>query len=136
MDGSFASRLIAAKCRVAPVKRTTIVWLEMNGAVIAKMLKSFTEEMTNIKFSKTYFILGFEIVLAMLQRESYGFSTYIGLRIVEIQRNSKLSNWHWIDGRSNIAYWITKGRCPKELNEKRMWQNWPNFPKLDEIIKQ
>ena len=134
IDGSFTSRLVAAKCRVAPVKRITIVRLEMNGAVIAKRLKSFIEEMTRIKFSKTYFIVDSEIVLAMLQRESYGFSTYIGLTIGEIQRDTKLSNWYWVDGQSNIADWVTIGRCPKELNEKSIWQNGPDFLKLDEIL--
>ena len=42
-DGTFNSKLIAAKCRVAPIKRLTIVRLEMNAAVMATRLKSFLE---------------------------------------------------------------------------------------------
>ena len=73
--------------------RIAIIRLEMNGVVIAKMLKSSIEEMKRIKFSKIYFIVASEIVLAMLQNG-------------EIQGNTKLINWCWTDDQSNVA-WVT-----------------------------
>ena len=43
-DGKFESRLIAAKTRVSPLKRMTIVRIELNGAVLAGRLASFLKK--------------------------------------------------------------------------------------------
>ena len=99
------------------MKRITIVRLEINGSVLAKRLMCFIQRETRIKFAQVYFLVDSEIVVAMLQKESYGFGTYIGVRVGEIQQATKPGDWHWIDGQLNIADWITSGRSPKELHK-------------------
>ena len=126
-NGHFSSCLVPAKCRVTPIKRISIVRLEMNGALLAKRLKVFIEKETRIKFARVYFFVDSEIVVAMLQKESYGFSTYIGLRVGEIQQATESADWFWIEGRLNIADWITKGKSPIELIRDSQWQNGPKF---------
>ena len=112
---------------MAPIKRISTVRLEMNGAVLAKRLKVFIEKETRIKFARVYFFVDSEIVVAMLQKESYSFSTYIGLRVGEIQQATESADWFWIEGRLNIADWITKGKSPIELIRDSQWQNGPTF---------
>ena len=43
-NGKFESRLIAAKSRVAPMKKISVVRLELNAAVMSKRLCAFIED--------------------------------------------------------------------------------------------
>ena len=51
------------------------------------------------------------------------------MRVGEIQDHMNLQNWYWIDGKLNIADWITGGKNPDELGPG---QNSPEFLKLPE----
>ena len=81
---------------------------------------------------KTYYIVDSEIVRAMIQKESYGFNTFVAVGVGEIQDHTNLQNWYWIDGKLNIADWITRGKNPDELGPGSTWQNGPEFLKLPE----
>ena len=59
-----------------------------------------------------YFLIDSEIVLAMLNKDSYGFHTYDTLRVGETQQATNPSMWFWVDGSLNIADWITRGEKP------------------------
>ena len=50
-----------------------------------------------------------EIVSAMIQKESYGFTTFVAVYVAEIQCHTNPQNWYWVDAKSNIADWITRG---------------------------
>ena len=138
-DGTYCSRIMASKSKLAPVKRITTVRLELNGAVLAKRLKGCILRESRYKFRRVYFIVDSEIVLGMIQKDSYGFKTYIGVRVAEIQNSTKAENWHWIDGDRNIADWTTRGQHPHVLDTNGLWQNGPLFlrsPENDWPIKQ
>ena len=64
------------------------------------------------EFDKEYFILDSQIVRAMVRKESYGFNTFVAVRIGEIQENTNPRNWYWIEGKNNIADWLTRGKTP------------------------
>ena len=80
-NATFESRLIAAKSRVAPTKKISVVRLELNAAVMSKRLCKFIKEETRLNYEIEIFIDDSEIVRAMLQKESYGFNTYAAIRI-------------------------------------------------------
>ena len=117
-DGKFFSRLVAARSKVCPMKVISTVRSEMNGALISKRLKCFIEKESRLTFKKIYLFVDSQVVYSMIQRDSYVFSTYIVLRVGEIQRSMELSSWYWIDRSHNLADWITKGRNPSELHEE------------------
>ena len=93
-DGTYCSRIMASKSKLATVKRITTVRLELNGAVLAKRLKGCILRESRYKFRRVCFIVDSEIVLGMIQKDSYGFKTYIGVRVAEIQNSTKAENWH------------------------------------------
>ena len=131
-SGSFVSSLIASKHRLAPLKKITIVRIELNGAVLTKRLEDFITSEGRLQFVKAYNIVDSEIMRAMMQKESYGFNTFVTVRVGEIQDHTNLQNWYWIDGKLNIADWIIRGKNPDDLGPGSTWQNGPEFLKLPE----
>ena len=126
-DNSFSAKLLCAKGRVAPVKRVTIVRLELCAAVIAKRLYVFIKEQCRFKFAKVIFVIDSKIVQAMIQKDSYGFKTYASVRIGEIQSATEKESWAWTESSENIADWTTRMRSPNELDQDSEWQKGPKW---------
>ena len=138
-DGAIQSNLIVAKNKIAPVKMLTIVRLELSEAVMAARLYEFVIKECRFKFTKVYFIIDSEIVLSMIQKDSYVFRTSVGSRVGEIQTTTDTAWWFWIEGSANIADWVTKPRLPGEIGENSCWQKEPEFlerPEEEWPIKQ
>ena len=130
VDGSFESQLLASKNRITPLKRMTIVRSELCGAVMAKRLSVFLKEEMRFKFEKEYYIVDSQIVQAMIQKDSYGFNTFVAVRIGEIQEDTAPSDWYWVEGCNNVADWVTRrGKTPKELHRDSLWQMGADFLK-------
>ena len=125
-DGTLQSNLIVAKNMIAPVKMLTVVRLELSAAVMAARLYEFVIKEYRFKFTKVYFIIDSEIVLSMIQKDSYVFRTFVGSRVGEIQ-TTDTAWWFWIEGSANIANWVTKPRLPEEIGENSCWQKGPEF---------
>ena len=86
VPNGYECRLIATKCRIAPLKIHDIVRQELCGAVVSKRLRCYIEKELNIKFERIYHILDSEIVKAMINKSSYGFNTFAANRIGEIHQ--------------------------------------------------
>ena len=67
-----------------------------------------------------------------LQRESYGYQTFFANRVGEIQNSTKVQDWWWIPGASNVADLITRGAGPKDLTGDSEWQTGPKLLSLPE----
>jgi hypothetical protein len=97
-------------------------------------LGDFIKQETRITFSRTYFIVDSEIVRAQIQRESYGFNTFVGVRVGEIQSKTNKEQWHWIEGSLNIADIISRGSSVAHLGPSSEWQCGPSFLKEEETL--
>ena len=126
-DGSFQSLLIASKSRVAPLKTTTIVRLELSAAVLAKRIRSFIEDSFRLKFERVIHIVDSQIVKAMIKSDSYGFNTFVSTRVGEIQAKADPDEWHWAKSKLNVADVVSRGATVNELNTESTWQNGPEF---------
>ena len=130
--GGFNTTLLVAKSRLVPMKKLTIPRLELNAALLASRLNKFITKETNMSFVKRYFIVDSEIVRAQIQRESYGFSTFTGVRVGEIQAWTEKNDWYWVEGSKNISDIISRGSDPTELGPDSEWQNGPAFLETSE----
>lgn len=72
--------MISSKSRIAVVKKISIVRLQLNDALMSKRLLEFIEKETKY-FEKKYYTVDLEIVERMIQKESYGFKTFVAVRI-------------------------------------------------------
>ena len=119
--------LVAAKNRIAPVKKIDVVRLELCGAVIGTRLRTYIEKETDFKFEKIYHITDSEIVRAMIRKKSYGFNTFAANRIGEINRATKEDEWYCIESPLNVADLVTRGCKISELGADSTWQKGPPF---------
>ena len=130
--GSFKTNLLVAKSRLAPIKKLTIPRLELNAALLASRLNRFITKESAMSFARRYFIVDSEIVRAQIQKESYGFSTFTGVRVGEIQAWTEKNDWYWVEGSKNISDIISRGCDPTELGPDSVWQNGPPFLEANE----
>ncbi|KAJ8039805.1 hypothetical protein HOLleu_13921 [Holothuria leucospilota] len=129
-DGSYSTSLLASKSRVAPIRITSVVRLELSAALISARLAKTIMEETGIDFQRVLYLVDSEIVRAMIQKRSYGFKTFVATRIGEIQELSDPQDWWWVSGGDNVADIISRGLDPKTLRENGLWQNGPHFLQL------
>ena len=126
-DGSVVTRLLMAKSRIGPVAKVSTPRMELNGAVLSKRCRVVLEREMNYTFEKVIHLIDSETVLNQINKTSYRFRVYEGVRIGEIQAASSgdMSEWAWLPGKKNTADWLTRGCTPSELNQDSEWQNGP-----------
>ncbi|XP_077981413.1 uncharacterized protein LOC144436486 [Glandiceps talaboti] len=130
VDGTYDVRFIAAKSRVAPLKKLTIPRLELQAAVItSRMYKTITEQ-TRFQISKPIFLTDSRIVLAWIQSPARRFKPFVSNRVGEIQSATDPSQWRHIPGEFNVADDVSRGIPVKQLTKR--WQRGPEFLYLPE----
>ena len=68
--GGFWSRLIMAKCKIAPKNVVSIPRMELNGAVLGNRMKNFIIKETNMKFGRVFQFVDSSTVLGYVYKES------------------------------------------------------------------
>ena len=124
-SGEYDLRFIAAKSRVAPLKRLTIPRLELQGAVLASRLCKTIVDESRFQFEKVILFLDSKIVLAWIRSEARRFKPFVSVRVGEIQTNTDPSQWKHIPGEMNVADDVSRGIPVRNLVER--WQHGPKF---------
>ena len=131
-DGSFWSRLIMAKSKIAPKRIISVPRMELSGAVVGNRVKNFLLKETNLQFAKVINLVDSSTVLGYLHKESSNFGQFEGIKIAEVQstnefQDGKLVAWGWIPGSDNPADWCTKPRTPREIKDNNTFLTGPLF---------
>ena len=100
--------------------------------IVSKWLRCYIEKEIEIRFEKGYHIVDSEIVKAVINKGSYGFNAFAANRIGEIHKATVQNKWYWLEGKLNLADWITGGRSPFEVHEDSVWQRAPTYLQLPE----
>ncbi|XP_068229330.1 uncharacterized protein [Palaemon carinicauda] len=124
---SYVSQLILAKNRIAPTKKLTIPRLELCAAVLSCRLRDIIVKQSDWKFKSIVHIVDSSIVRAQIQKESYGFNTFVANRVAEIQSRTDPTEWWWVNSKNNPADFTTRPCPPNVLHENSMWQKGPAF---------
>ena len=63
----------------------------------------------------------------MIQKTSYGYSTFVGLTVGEIQQKTDIRAWYHIGSAENISDILTRGAPPSQLGPDSVWQCGPHW---------
>ena len=133
-DGSKEARLIMAKAKLGPLThKGETVKNELSGATLASRLRTWVMENTGLQFSRHIPFLDSRIVQDMILKESYGYNTFAGLMVAEIQKKTDVGTWLHIPSKDNIADVLTKGVSPDSLRTGSVWQSGPAWLLQDEV---
>ena len=127
-DGTFEIRFVAAKSRVAPLKKLTIPRLELQAALLAARLSKTIQKESRLKFKEIIYFTDSTIVLAWIQSTSREYKQFVSSRVGEIQSISDPKQWRHIPGEANVADDVSRGISVRELNCR--WQKGPEFLRL------
>ncbi|XP_072389317.1 uncharacterized protein [Diabrotica undecimpunctata] len=119
-DGGVFLHLLAAKSRVAPIKKLSIPRLELMAAVIGVRLYTTVKESLNIEM-ESFFWSDSTTVLSWIRRPEE-WSTFVWNRVSEIRKLSHGENWHHVPGRLNPADLPSRGCSAKQILESRWWE--------------
>ena len=126
IDGGKAAAILMSKAKLGPLThKGETVKNELCGATFASRLKIWILQESGINFQNHHHFLDSMIVLDMMKKESYGFNTFAGLRVGEIQQKTDLAQWHHIPSKENISDILTRGVTPDKLGPDTVWQCGP-----------
>ncbi|XP_043466289.1 uncharacterized protein LOC122501089 [Leptopilina heterotoma] len=126
-NGTFLSRIVASKTRVAPVKTISIPRLELCAAVL--VIELLTRVITELRLSDSsiYAWSDSQIVLHWLRSSDPSrWPVYIANRVSKIQRSLPSVLWHYIPTKENPADIATRGTDPGTLSAMRLWWHGPS----------
>ena len=99
-----------SKAKISPLQyKGETTRNELAGATFAVRVKSWILEKSGLKFGDCIPFLDSCIVQAMIKKDSYGFNTFAGLRVAEIQQKSDVDSWRHLPSSENISDILTKG---------------------------
>ena len=85
--GGKSASLLMSKAKLGPLThKGETVRNELSGATYASRLKIWIMQESGFTFRSHHHFLDSMIVLAMMKKQSYGFNTFAGLRVGEIQQ--------------------------------------------------
>ena len=99
---------------------------ELNAAQLQTRLKVWLHSTLDLDLGETVHIVDASIILGMIRNISLKFDTYTAPRITEIQTNTEIESWFWVDTKDNPSDLGTRGKVVlKDLQENSMWREGP-----------
>ena len=127
-DSRWRSSLVYSKARVAPLKRVTLPRLELLAALLCARLLEFVIEALKLPASVSYSCWSDSMVaLAWIQSDPARWKPFVGNRVLEIQKLTCPSRWHYCPTKLNPSDLVTRGISGEELVSSELWLHGPEF---------
>ncbi len=123
----FSSAIVMAKCRLSPLKVTTIPRLELVAATLAVKQDSYLSKEMELPLIESHYWTDSSIVIGYINNEDKRFETFVANRIATIRNGSNPCQWRHVDTELNPADHLTRGLSPEDLKQKS-WLEGRKFP--------
>ena len=117
---------VMGKSRVAPLKPVTIPRLELTAAVCSVRIRQRLRLELEYTIDKEYFWTDSRVVLGYIANESRRFHVFVANRVQEIQENTSIDQWKYVESKQNPADEASRGLKTQELLHSR-WITGPAF---------
>jgi len=122
---------VMGKSRVAPLKPVTIPRLELTAAVcsVIRISQQLRREL-ECTIDQEYFWTDSKVVLGYIANESRRFHVFVANRVQEIQENTSVDQWKYVESKQNPADEASRSLKTQELLNSRLltgpeflWEN-------------
>ncbi|CAI6371089.1 unnamed protein product [Macrosiphum euphorbiae] len=132
-QGTWQSRLLCSKTRVAPLKSTTIPRLELSGALLLAQLAAKVADSWSIKCEAIHLWTDSMIVLGWLNSHSSRLKTFVANRVSQTLELTRAKQWHYIPTNENPADVLSRGTTAQELQQANGWWLGPHWLSKDTL---
>ena len=131
-DDSVATKILASKTRVSPLKAQTIPCLELLSALIlSRLVTTIRDSLPLLKTVPLFLWTDLMVVLCWF-RSSKPCKQYVSSQINEIHRLTSKEVWRHCPGSLNPADMPSRGVKGSDLLHNRAWWEGPQFLQLVE----
>ena len=122
--------LVTSRTKISSMTKITTPRSELNAAQLQCRLKNWLHTNLDLEIGATLHVVDASIILGMITNISLKFDTYTAPRVTEIQTNTDIESWFWVDTKDNPSDLGTRGKVTvKDMNVGTMWREGPAWLK-------
>lgn len=118
---------VMGKGRVTPLKGMTIPRLELAAAVLAVKVDTLLRSSLQLHLDRSMFWTDSQSVLKYIANEHSRYKTFVANRVAAIRDATELSQWKYIESKSNPADDATRGQNADKLTNNKRWLHGPDI---------
>ena len=126
-QGSYVVRIIASKTRVCPLTPMSTPRLELMAAVLGLRLTLSILAALVISIGHARFWSDSMNVLYWIRGKGKQYLSFVANRIGEIQSQSNLEQWQYVETDENPADLCSRGLSASRLKDNTLWWRGPDF---------